>query len=114
MKQLFIAAIFCAAFLVSTPALTVEQCATENSETVLTEAIKESPELLVKELTGADLLKFWAKLTEMKFMDGLPDIDKVYVFKSENHPDNVYVFFLKQGCIVDVKFTLKKIIEGAL
>ncbi len=47
-------------------------------------------------------------------MIGTVKVDKIYIFNSEHHPDLVYVYFLEQGCIIDVKMTLKHIIEGML
>lgn len=89
-------------------------CDPVTQESVLTKGIQESPELLMVELEGEELLSFWQNVREAGMMVGTISIDKVYVFYSENHPEWVYVYFLKEGCIIDIKFTFKELIERFL
>ena len=90
----------------------VDQCVQTNQETVLTDAIKETPDLLmVGPIEGEELKWFFDRVKSIKMMGGELDIDKVYVFLSENHEHWVYVFFLNEECIVDVKFTYKNLVE---
>jgi hypothetical protein len=44
-------------------------------------------------------------------MMGKSSVDKMYAFYSENHPKQVYVFFVIDHCIVDVSFTYKNLVE---
>lgn len=106
------AGIIFSAFFTFSPLRAEEQaCDPVTQESVLTKGIHESPELLMKILEGAELQKFWRLLQDKGWMVGIVQVDKVYVFLSENHPDWVYVYFLDHGCIRDVKFTFKTIIS---
>ena len=60
---------------------------------------------------GDDLVLWWDRMKKVNMMVGDVQIDKIYIFLSENHPHWVYVFFLSEGCIVDVKFTYKNLVE---
>ena len=86
-------------------------CAPETQETVLVKAIDESPELLMAKLEGDQLEEFFQRMRERQMLVGSIGVDKVYIFYSENHPTWVYVYFLNRGCILDVKFTFKNLVE---
>jgi hypothetical protein len=86
-------------------------CNEATKESVLLKGIEESPELLMVVIEGNDLDVVFQRLEKVKMMAGEPPTDKMYVFESENHPHWVYVFFLNKGCIVDVKFTYRNLVE---
>ena len=89
-------------------------CPVENQEQVLIDGAEEAPELLMAVVEGTDLKTVFERLKKLKMLIGEPPTDKMYAFESENHPNWVYVFFLRQGCIVDVKFTYKNLVEYLL
>ena len=111
--------ILISAFFIAAPAFAVQdenavpqkECAVETQENVLTKGIEESPELLKTVIEGNELSVFFERMRKYNMLIGSTGIDKIYVFYSENHPTWVYVYFLNQGCILDVKFTFKNLIE---
>lgn len=118
MRRMFslLAVVFMTAFFVFGPvqAEDAKSCPDVDQESILTKGIEESPDLLVTILEGEKLQHFWAAMRKKAFMVGNVDVDKVYVFRSESHPEMVYVFFLNNGCIQDVKPTFKSLIEGLI
>ena len=112
----------CVAVLVTaffmTPAYATEEstevCAEETQETNLTDAIEESPELLMATAEGQDLEVIFQRMEYLKVLVGEVPADKLYVFRSERHPTWVYIFFLKDHCITDVQFTYKNLVEYLL
>lgn len=110
---------FSALFIVGASAdknhyLISDECSAETVEQVLIDGAKENPELLMAVVEGDDLKTVFGRLEKLKMLIGEPPTDKMYVFESENHPHWVYVFFLQKGCIVDVKFTYKNLVEYLL
>ena len=89
-------------------------CSPETKEQVLINGAKEAPELLMAVVEGDDLKIVFNRLEYLRMLIGEPPTDKMYVFESENHEAWVYVFFLNKGCIVDVKFTYKNLVEYLL
>ena len=88
-------------------------CDPVDLESVLTKAIAEKPELLVDILDQDKLQKFFLHLRDKGWMVGIVNIDKIYVFRSENHPSSVYLFYIRNGCIhAPVILTSKTVIEG--
>lgn len=120
MKKLyitFVAGILFSAFFISGPLFAIENkqpqhvCAKETQETVLTKGIEETPELLLEKLEGDKLQFFFKNMEKAQMLIGSIGVDKIYIFYSENHPTWVYVYFLNDGCILDVKFTYKNLVE---
>lgn len=120
MKNLYIilgAGILVSAFLMPNPSLAVEdrqpqkECAIETQEITITNAIEKSPELLMDKLEGDRLDLFFQRMKEQRMFLGSVGVDKVYLFYSEHHPTWVYVFLLNRGCILDVKFTFKNLVD---
>lgn len=114
---ILLAGILVSAFFIANPVLAVESrqpqhvCAAETQETVLIKGIEESPNLLWEKLEGDRLEFFFQNMRKSQMLIGSIGVDKIYVFYSENHPHWVYVYFLNQGCILDVKFTFKNLVE---
>jgi hypothetical protein len=116
MFRFFVAGCFLALFIVGAVAdkstyLPVKVCAAEAAEGVLLKAIKESPELVMAEVEGTDLELVFERMEYVKMMMGKTSVDKMYAFYSENHPKQVYVFFVIDHCIVDVNFTYRNLVE---
>ena len=110
----FLAGLVSAFFMAGTVYATESTCAPEVQESRITEGLAENPELLMAELEGESLIKFFEKMRQQHMIAGLVGVDKVYVFYSEKHPEWVYVYFLESGCILDVKFTFKNLIKSFL
>jgi hypothetical protein len=116
MFRFFVAGVFLALFIVGAQAdkstyLPVKICAVEADEGVLLKAIKEAPELVMAEVEGTDLELVFDRMEYVKMMMGKSSVDKMYAFYSENHPKQVYVFFVIDHCIVDVSFTYRNLVE---
>lgn len=114
---ILLAGILVSAFFIANPVLAVEDrqpqhvCAAETQEQVLIKGIKESPNLLLEKLEGDKLQFFFKNMEKAQMLIGSIGVDKIYIFYSENHPTWVYVYFLNDGCILDVKFTYKNLVE---
>ena len=109
----FIVAALSAFFIVSTPIMAAE-CPVETQEARLTEGLQQNPELLYKILEGESLIRFFTNLTNAGLMVGMLDVDKIYFIKSENHEGALYMFYLKNGCITDVKMTVQAAVDKFL
>jgi hypothetical protein len=113
-KSLTAVVIFTTAFFMLKPVYAEEVCDPVDYESHLTTAITESPDLLIADLTDDKLNNFWVSLTDYGLMAGQVQVDHLYIFKSETHPNSVYMFFLRDKCIVDVRMTLKSLVEEML
>jgi hypothetical protein len=116
MFRFFVAGVFLVLFCVGAMAdkstyLPVKVCSPEADEGVLLMAIKEAPELVMAEVEGTDLELVFNRMEFVKMMMGKSSVDKMYAFYSENHPKQVYVFFVIDHCIVDVSFTYRNLVE---
>ena len=119
MKSLYVlvAGIVISAFFTSGPSFAVEDrapqhvCAKETQETRLKKGIEESPDLVMAVIEGKDLDIFSDRMRKQHMLVGSVGFNKVYVFYSEHHPTWVYVYFLTDECIIDVKFTFKNLVE---
>jgi hypothetical protein len=89
-------------------------CDPVDKEDVLLKGLQDSPELLVAVLQGKELGAFWDNMAKAGMAGGPPLYNKIYIFKSEKHPDSVYVFFLTNGCISNVQMTYKALIDKFL
>ena len=90
----------------------ISKCSPETLESVLDKPMSENPELVMSgPIVGKELEWFLNRVKSVQMMGGELSIDKVYVFYSENHPYWVYIYFLNEGCIQDVKFTYKNLVE---
>jgi len=117
MKKIFVtllAGLVSALIMYNNPARAeTSTCDPVDLESVLTKAIAEKPELLVDILDQDKLQKFFLHLRDKGWMVGIVNIDKIYVFRSENHPSSVYLFYIRNGCIhAPVILTSKTVIEG--
>lgn len=119
MKNLYVLLVagLVSVFFMSGPTFAVEnrqpqkECDPVTQESVLKKGIEESPELVMAIIEGEDLNTFFERMRKQNMIVGSVGVDKIYIFYSENHPHWVYVYFLDQGCILDVKFTFKNLIE---
>ncbi len=111
---LLLAGITIPAFLLPTPVYSQpsDNCAQETLESNITDNLPDP--LLIATLQGRTLNEFFEKLRGFGLMGGTLPIDKIYIFTSEHHPDMLYVYFLKEGCIQDVRLTLKTLVVAAL
>jgi hypothetical protein len=96
----------------------VEAC--DHPETLLTEAIAESPERLLTVLEGKRLQAFFSNLRAQGRLAGsLPLVERVYIVTAKMlHPDtdppHVWLFFIQKGCILVQIPALREVIEDAL
>jgi hypothetical protein len=103
-KFISIVAAILFAVIFSSQAYAEDACPAGNLESVLTQALESSPEDLVVVLEHDTLQAFWNSLIEAQLLLGtVSNVDKIYIIHSVRHPDQVYIFFLNDGCIVDVR-----------
>lgn len=103
--------------LLTTPAL-AGTCDTTTEEAI-NAAIQSEPQRLVKVLEGAELMTFISKLQSSGYMTGtLPAVDRIYIVdagKLEGYTtDNVWLFFVQDGCLLGAIPATKSIIMELL
>ena len=118
MNRFLSVAVLVTAFFVTMTFANAEEtapvCSEELQEIVLTDALSESPELLMATVEEEKISKVFERMKYLNYLVGEPAADKMYIFFSENHPTWVYVFFLKDHCIQDVQFSYKNLVEYLL
>jgi hypothetical protein len=91
----------------------------DNPESLLTDALGEEPDRLVRLLEGKDLSVFLAKLQVNGHFSGtLYMIDKIYVVSAKMLPGHntphVWLFFVQGECIVSKIPSVRKVVEESL
>jgi hypothetical protein len=89
------------------------------AESLITDALKEEPERLVKVLWGQSLADFLNKMSSKGYLTGtLDQIDSLYIIKGKllpgfDKPIDI-LFFVQNGCIVGKIYGDAAIVEGML
>lgn len=104
--------------LLATPALAAMECDTTPESRIL-EVIKEQPDKFIRVLDGNDLALFLAALTAHGYLTGtLEKLDRIYVVDAGKKPgytvDNVWLFFIYDGCLIKAIPATKSVIMGLL
>ena len=94
------------------------ECDTATEDT-LKQAISEEPTRLVRTLDGQDLATFISNLTLHGYLVGsISDVDRIYIVDAGKRPgyttDNVWLFFMQDGCVIAKVAAMKSIIVGLL
>lgn len=110
-------AIILAIGLAATPVIAAE-CDTA-TDLQIQDAIKAEPQKLIKILEGEELAAFFANMIKQGYMVGsLQLVDKVYIVEAGKLPgyttDNVWLFFVQDGCLIRAIPASKDIIMGLL
>ncbi len=106
-----------ASLLFATPAFAVD-CSTTTEEAIQ-QAIKAEPSKLVKMLEGKELVSFVSHLTHNGYLIGvIAQVDRIYIVDAGKLPgytsDNVWLFFVQDGCLISAIPAWKPVIEGLL
>lgn len=94
------------------------QCDT-TTETALKQAISDEPSRLVRVLDGKDLQVFVSSLISHGYLTGSINlVDRIYIVDAGKRPgytaDNVWVFFVQDGCLIAAIPATKSIIVEIL
>jgi ABC-type branched-subunit amino acid transport system substrate-binding protein len=94
-----------------------QQC--DHPESVLTEAIKESPDRLVTVLEGQRLAEFLSNLRAAgRLTGGLPNVSKIYIVTAKmldaKAVPHVWLFFIQGDCILASLPAVQSIVEEML
>lgn len=105
-------------FLFIQPAEASMVCDTTPESRIL-EVIQEQPDKLVRVLEGSALELFLAALTNHGYLTGTLDhLDRIYIVDAGKKPgyttDNVWLFFVYEGCLIKAIPASKSTILGLL
>lgn len=104
--------------LFATPALAAMECDTTTESRIL-EVIKEEPDKFIKVLDGHELELFLAALSNHGYLTGTLDkLDRIYIVDAGKKPgyttDNVWLFFVYDGCLIKAIPATKSVILSLL
>jgi hypothetical protein len=108
---------WCAATMQASATTPETRC--DYPETLITDALKEEPERLVKVLWGQSLGDFLNKMSSKGYLTGTLDlIDSLYIIKGKllpgfDKPIDI-LFFVQNGCIVGKIYGDAAVVEGML
>lgn len=111
-------ALVAALFLFVQPAQAAMECDT-TPESKIVQTIQDEPNKLIKILEGHDLELFFVNMVNSGYMVGtLPGIDKIYIVDAGKRQgyttDNVWLFFIQDGCLIASIPATKSIVLGLL
>lgn len=109
---------FILALLLPLPAMAAMECDTTTEERIQA-TIAEQPDKLVTILEGDRLAAFISGLTLRGYMIGvLPYVDHIYIVDAGKLPgyttDNVWLYFVQDGCLIYALPASKAIILGII
>lgn len=96
-----------------------EEASCQYPASLITDALKDEPDRLVKKLEGADLSAFLSKMMAGGYFSGtLYKVDTIYIIKGKllagYHTAIDILFFVENGCVVGKVYGTASIVESLL